>query len=34
LKIISSGEDMLNMTHLKELATGLIEEAKKKEFDF
>ena len=34
LKSITSGDDLMNMTKLKQLAAGLIEEAKKKEFDF
>jgi hypothetical protein len=34
LKNISSGDDMMNLNKLKTLAAGLIEEAKKKEFDF
>jgi hypothetical protein len=34
LKKISSGDDMMNLNKLKTLAAGLIEEAKKKEFDF
>ena len=34
LKSITSGEDIMNMKRLKELANGLIEEAKRNEFDF
>lgn len=34
LKSITSGDDLMNLNRLKQLATGLIEEAKKNEFDF
>lgn len=34
LKSISSGDDLMNLNKLKQLAANLIEEAKKKEFDF
>jgi hypothetical protein len=34
LKNIASGDEMINMVKLKELASGLIDEAKKNDFDF
>jgi len=34
LKSITSGEDVMSMNRLKELAAGMIAEAKKSEFDF
>jgi ethanolamine utilization cobalamin adenosyltransferase len=34
LKSITSGEDIMSLNKLKQLAAGLIDEAKKNEFDY